>query len=420
MEDISFYVCLPFYNSPEYINEAIESVLRQRYGQYHLILVDDGSIDNSRAICNQYVAKYSYVHLITQENQGPFVARLTAINKAKELSSGKDETPFVIFLDADDELAPNAFDTIVQAVKETPGTDTVIFGYDRMDTSGMTYHDKGVFHSGVVENKNELMCIIISKKYDTLWTKATRLDLFDDISLEFNNSLRIGEDGVLTMALLNKSRKAVFITDRLYYYRENPSSTVHTIHFSKVMEDYSPKFNFIYNMLVEEGCSDECIAEFIDQQVMFLPSYMFNVFRDKGASLRDKKQTISLVHDISFIDRIFAHDKHRLRIWIIKLFYNGHYLIGGGCYFNHQESVCHQAEDCSVYGRCFKKELIGPLSPFPSERIELDHTYTHSRLPKFLFVCLLVMDDQDARASLDYVLEKSVLADKPGVWKWAM
>lgn len=420
MKDVVFYICLPFYNSPVYMKEAIESVLRQRYAHYHLILVDDGSTDNSRAICNQYVAKYSCVHLITQENQGPFVARLTATGKAKELSRGKEEIPFVIFLDADDELAPKAFDTIVQAIKENPGADTVIFAYDRIDTDGKTYHDRWDFHHGVVEDKNELMNIIISKMYDTLWTKATRLDLFDDISLEFNNSLRIGEDGVLTMALLSKSINAVFIKDRLYYYRNNPSSTVHTIRYAKVMEDYSPKFNYIYNMLISEGCSDECIEEFIDQQVQLLPGYMFNVFREKGVSFEDKKKTISLVHDISFIDRIFAHDKHRLRIWIIKLFYNGHYLIGGGCYFNHQESVCHQAEDCSVYGRCFKKELIGPLSPFPSERIELDHTYTHSRLPKFLFVCLLVMDDQDARASLDYVLEKSVLADNSGVWQWAM
>ena len=87
-------VIVPVYNVEAYLAQCIDSILAQDYRNFELILVNDGSTDNSGAICERYAAQDRRIRVITQENSGPSTARNTGIKAA----CGK----YIVFVDADD------------------------------------------------------------------------------------------------------------------------------------------------------------------------------------------------------------------------------------------------------------------------------------------------------------------------------
>lgn len=105
-----FSIIIPVYNVEVYIKDCIDSVLRQECKEYEMILIDDGSIDYSGNICDEYSEKYPDIHVIHQDNQGLSGARNMGIRYAK----GK----YLVYLDSDDMMAPGALQNLKQAVFE--------------------------------------------------------------------------------------------------------------------------------------------------------------------------------------------------------------------------------------------------------------------------------------------------------------
>jgi glycosyltransferase involved in cell wall biosynthesis len=101
MEDELFFsIVIPVYNVQDYLNECIESVLEQNYNNYEMILIDDGSTDNSGRICDSFIEKSNNIRVIHQTNKGLSGARNTGIRSAK----GK----YLVYLDSDDMLCPDS------------------------------------------------------------------------------------------------------------------------------------------------------------------------------------------------------------------------------------------------------------------------------------------------------------------------
>ena len=96
---MKFSIVCPVYNSEKYLSAAIDSVLEQDYKNWELVLVDDGSLDNSREIMSEYSERDSRIRLVHQDNSGPGAAR----NAGIEHSTGD----YLVFLDSDDRLVPN-------------------------------------------------------------------------------------------------------------------------------------------------------------------------------------------------------------------------------------------------------------------------------------------------------------------------
>ena len=94
-------VIIPVYNVEKYLRICLESILNQNFKGYEIILINDGSTDNSLNICREYEKKYSNIIVINEENSGPSAAR----NKGLEYAKGK----YISFIDSDDELLPNYF-----------------------------------------------------------------------------------------------------------------------------------------------------------------------------------------------------------------------------------------------------------------------------------------------------------------------
>ena len=116
---------VPFYNVEEYLAECLDSVLRQSYGDFEVVLVDDGSPDGSRAIAEKYVAQDPRVRLVTRENGGLGAARNTGIREAR----GR----YLTFVDSDDILPTSALRVLVASAHAT-GSDIVVGSVERFDS----------------------------------------------------------------------------------------------------------------------------------------------------------------------------------------------------------------------------------------------------------------------------------------------
>lgn len=104
-------VIVPIYNSASYIRECAASVLGQTYPHFEMLLVDDGSEDNSRDICRELCAQESRLRLISRRHKGVSAARNAGMEEAK----GK----YLFFLDSDDVIHPQLLEALLKVMKET-------------------------------------------------------------------------------------------------------------------------------------------------------------------------------------------------------------------------------------------------------------------------------------------------------------
>lgn len=149
-----FSIVMPVYNYAHTVERAVQSVLAQSYSNWELILVDDGSTDNSAAVCSALAEKYSRIRFIQQHNAGAAAAR----NHGIRLASGT----FLTFLDADDALAADALQAVRVFLDEHTGCDVVIGGHHAIEPSGQSrYHAPGAIPAAPAER---LRAYLIDKK----------------------------------------------------------------------------------------------------------------------------------------------------------------------------------------------------------------------------------------------------------------
>ena len=143
-----FSIIVPVYNSEQYLEKCINAVLNQGDYNYELILVNDGSPDNSLEICNSFAAKHSQIRVFSQENGGLCSARNKGIDNAR----GK----YLLFIDNDDEIADNTL-AVLHSWIEKKDYDIIRFNRKRIQTfdNGKTktdiYGTKGICENGPVE-----------------------------------------------------------------------------------------------------------------------------------------------------------------------------------------------------------------------------------------------------------------------------
>lgn len=118
---LKFSIIIPCYNHGQYLSDCLDSIIGQSFSNWESIIINDGSIDNSKEVGECYVKKDSRFILLNQSNQGLSVSR----NKGIQNSKGD----FLLFLDADDWLEPNCLEVLVRNISKHPGFELYRFGY---------------------------------------------------------------------------------------------------------------------------------------------------------------------------------------------------------------------------------------------------------------------------------------------------
>ena len=189
-------IMMPTYNNAKYIKQAIESIYAQNYDNIEIIVVDDGSTDNTKGIVQQYKdIKYFYI-----EHKGISVARNTALEKSKG--------EYIAFLDSDDYWLPNKLNTQMQYFKDHPDCEIVFTKYENFFEDEKLKTNKRAMHEKMMEK--------FLKQY--LPSSVIKKELFEKYG-NFDENFSGVEDTEFLYRLLKKGASISHIIPEVFYIR---------------------------------------------------------------------------------------------------------------------------------------------------------------------------------------------------------
>ncbi|OMF32226.1 hypothetical protein BK133_14475 [Paenibacillus sp. FSL H8-0548] len=221
-------VIVPIFNAEKWLRQCLTSILQQPFLSIELLLVNDGSTDQSGMICDEFAAKDTRISVLHKPNGGPSSAKNAGLHAA----SGK----YVAFLDADDQI-DDLFFVKLYATAEEHGCEVVISGYETIPNKismspGFMLHSlmngkELVLSADSVHSNNDL-CFV--------WRSLFLRDWLEKKEVSFHEELTIGEDTIFHLEALLNAERAYAIPDPLYFYTINNSDSLMSAPYKPYLE----------------------------------------------------------------------------------------------------------------------------------------------------------------------------------------
>lgn len=213
-------VIVPVYRVEKYIHRCVDSILNQTFQDFELILVDDGSPDNCGAICEEYAAKDSRIHVIHQPNSGLSAARNTGI----EWALANPDSQWLTFIDSDDWVHPQFLEILTHGV-QTSGARVGMVGRQYVSVFERDYPAYRVLPEPVCFTGEELF---LSREWDFnyAWGKLYRKEDFRTLRYPVEKNF---EDVFTTYQVLFRAEKIALMDEPLYHYFHNTEGISHSL-----------------------------------------------------------------------------------------------------------------------------------------------------------------------------------------------
>lgn len=250
-------IIVPVYNVEEYLHECIDSVLIQTYKNFELILVDDGSTDCSKEICESYAEKDPRIKVVGQTNGGASSARNTGLRNA----SGE----YIYFLDSDDWLEDIALEKLINLTVSTD-SDMVFFDAYAIDETQGIKSKAYYSHTGVYETNNgtAIMKQLLENKefHVTPWHMFFKSEFITKYKLTFEEGI-IYEDMIFSYQVFALAERVSYLPEYLYYrrFRANSvmTSTVRVKNFDSALRVFDEVVSFENTLPPEARCKEHVI-----------------------------------------------------------------------------------------------------------------------------------------------------------------
>ncbi|MFI3299781.1 MAG: glycosyltransferase [Candidatus Gastranaerophilales bacterium] len=326
---VKFSVIIPMYNVEVYLCEALNSIVNQSLKEIEIILIDDGSTDNTNAIAKSYAERDSRIRLICQENQGQGVAR----NKGVEMATGE----YICFVDPDDYIELNALELLYDKFVET-GVEVIHFDFYNLNdkTKKIRLYN---FYEHV--NKNCIFNLRIMPYY--CW-QDFRKNCFLNIRLEVWNKAystkfmkennvfcalnKHGEDHILSLKAFFNTDRTFYFEKPLYYYRYRVGSAVNRLSDDNfcVFDNMEQIKQFLHEKSLLEVLNDE----YNEYRVNILAFHYCMVMKESRKRYREMCEDLLSVKDYkrfvktaksncSFFENIFSLKNQRRNGEKVKL-----------------------------------------------------------------------------------------------------
>lgn len=216
-------VIMPVYNVEKYVSDCIESVLNQTYKNFELIIVNDGSTDNSLNEAKKYLCD-SRVHIYSQENKGLSAARNTGLKCVKG--------DYIYFIDSDDVINQNLFDLLIGEFSNHQETDLISFGYTEFET-GLSKINLGkhlvIKQSEILSSDQALQKLMDGQINQMAWSYIVRANIIVQNNIRFSNG-RLFEDNNFAAKLFSACKSIIQIQfDPMPYLLRYRSSSITAI-----------------------------------------------------------------------------------------------------------------------------------------------------------------------------------------------
>ena len=264
-------IIVPSYNDSKYLPFCLDSLINQSHENIEIIVVNDGSTDDTQKIIDSYKAKDNRIKSVYQENAGLPAARNTGLDNA-----GGD---FVAFVDSDDSLKPNAIELLLSETDDD--TDLVIGSY----TEHWIYNKNIVYERKNFENEalNDEFLSFIDKTV-IVCKNLYRKSVIDNHSLRFDRTMRFAEDYYFNINYLKAMNGKLVISDKLIYNYYTYRSSQHRRFFPDIYQYYCRILDAAQSYFENEDFKDEYqkyFAGFYIDTLMYY--YAFNVEDSKEA-----------------------------------------------------------------------------------------------------------------------------------------
>lgn len=218
-------VIVPVFNVEKYVSQCIESLLQQSLSDIEIIIVNDGSKDNSLSICEEYARKDNHIKIYTKQNGG--------VSSARNYGLQYVNSPYVGFVDSDDWISENFYEVLYNSITAND--------CDIAATSAIRMHKNSQKHRFNYEKEVVFEDLINKIQYSNIpkccyvWNKLYKTELVKNNLFKENSYY---EDVLWIPEVIKQANKIVFVPNGLYYYRANANSIVKTRQTDKKQLDF--------------------------------------------------------------------------------------------------------------------------------------------------------------------------------------
>lgn len=210
MEKVS--IIIPVYNAEATLERCIHSIIDQSWQDWELILINDGSTDDSERYCRAIAAQDSRMVLLSQDNAGPSAAR----NAGLAIATGD----FICFVDADDHVAPDYVEKLSIAMRQNK-VEMAMCGYaefSQFNPNGIQLHNLSSFSSKKVISRDQFASLLFTGLTGVLWGKMFLHEVIDRYQLRLDESLSLSEDLIFVLRYHQVIENIALVLDFLYFY----------------------------------------------------------------------------------------------------------------------------------------------------------------------------------------------------------
>lgn len=198
-------IVIPVYNSCAYLPNCLDSIVAQKYTDWECVLVDDGSIDESLDICNQYAAIDSRFHVYHKNNGGAASARKYGVEKATG--------DWILFSDSDDFIPQEA---LSELVCQDNGHADIIAGTIKYENSGIIYKTEKA--QGIISKETYILYLLEHSTYIGPCSKLIRRSLFTSLKWNVDNKITNFEDLLMLVTLANEVKNDIIAVNSGIHY----------------------------------------------------------------------------------------------------------------------------------------------------------------------------------------------------------
>lgn len=288
-------IIVPVYNTESFLSKCIDSILNQQFKDFEIILVNDGSLDNSGKICDEYAEIDNRVRVLHIKNQGVSNAR----NRGIELARGD----YIGFIDSDDwiddEMYSDMINNLISYSADIVMCGHVIFDGKNEHYIGFPWKQDSVFkfeeiQKTVIPSFLAPMDIYGNKQQIIMGSVCKCLfkqDLIKQNEILFDTQIKYTEDTVFILQSFSKAEKVIFINKPYYHYRKDREYKTSTTqkHIEDMYSGLKLSQIHIYNILKVTGCLELALKNFHWRNCIFVMSSIKNLcFKGSKYSFKEK------------------------------------------------------------------------------------------------------------------------------------
>ena len=323
-------VIVPVYNAAAYLTRCVDSLLAQTYGNLEILLIDDGSTDDSPQLCDAYARRYERIHVLHKTNAGAGMARSSGLDMVRGA--------YVAFADSDDYIDVQMYQCLMEQLL-CCHADAAFCDYCRVRSSGALEPED----SGLTEGKHPAREVLLGmlgarpegrKDFDFDWSTCKAvysMDVIRTYHIRFPSEREfLCEDLLFNLEFLRRAGSAVYVKRALYYYCENAGSFTRTY-----MTDRLTREKKLFALIRQQAADILQDEERLRWHRLFLgrvrstiSQYVF--FKDKGSFRQRMDQIRRIANDevVRSVIESYPIQKNPIKLRVFHVFLKWRFCIG--------------------------------------------------------------------------------------------